>query len=133
MDPMLLGALIGVGTGGLKYFLHDKPKEASERQLAADTQRYSPWTGLKAGEISDADLMGNMLGAGLSGAQFGAGVGQMGDSKKLNDAITKSLESNKNLNNTAALATVANQTPRQPPSKFGLDYSAGSSNPWTFL
>lgn len=70
MDPitmMLIGSAVGLG----KSALIDKPKEDSERKLAAETQRYSPWTGLKANAITKADPFGSALKYGATGAQIG--------------------------------------------------------------
>lgn len=66
-----LGLAIGAGAGLLKNELVDQPKEERERKLAAATQRYSPWTGLKAGEIQHADPFGNMLSFGTAGGMLG--------------------------------------------------------------
>ena len=52
----------------------DKPKEDRQRKLAAETQRYSPWTGLEAGSIQEADPFGTALQFGMTGASMGAGM-----------------------------------------------------------
>lgn len=56
-------AALGVG----KSYLVDKPKEERQRKLAAETQRYSPWTQLKAGPIEEADPFGTGLQYGVAG------------------------------------------------------------------
>jgi hypothetical protein len=38
----------------------DMGKESRQRQLAASTQRYSPWTGLKANDIEQANPIGDL-------------------------------------------------------------------------
>jgi hypothetical protein len=48
----------------------DRQKERRERELAANTQRLSPWTGLKAGPIEEADPLGNAMAFGMAGAQL---------------------------------------------------------------
>lgn len=67
MDPMTIGLLAGLA----KSILIDKPKEDSDRQLAAATQRLSPWTHLQANPIEKANPFGNMLQFGATGAMVG--------------------------------------------------------------
>jgi hypothetical protein len=72
MDPLTMGLIMG-GIGLGKSILIDKPKEERQRKLAAETQRYSPWTGLKAGGIQEADPFGSALSMGTSGAMMAQG------------------------------------------------------------
>ena len=52
-----------------------KAVESSDRKLAAETQRYSPWTGMTAGPIRNAGSgWGDMLGGATQGYSFGAGI-----------------------------------------------------------
>lgn len=60
---------IGAGAGLVKSEAIDRPKEARERKLAAETQRNSPWTGLQAQPIHEADPMGNAVNFGTMGMQ----------------------------------------------------------------
>jgi hypothetical protein len=62
----------------LKSEAIDKPKEARQRKLAAATQRYSPWTGLKANPIQEADTFGSALQGGMAGATFASQNGAGG-------------------------------------------------------
>lgn len=49
-----------------------KEIESSDRKLAAETQRYSPWTGMQANQIRHADSQfGDMFGGGVQGAMMG--------------------------------------------------------------
>lgn len=73
MDPVTIGLLIGAGTGLLKTEA-DKKKEARQRQLAATTQLYSPWTGLQANPVQEADEFGNLLKYSGAGASIGSGI-----------------------------------------------------------
>lgn len=79
----LLG--IGAGLGLLKTLAFDAPRARRERKLAAETQRLSPWTGLKPGAISEPDPVGSALGFGLTGYQLGQGA-------KLNELNGKLLQ-----------------------------------------
>ncbi len=67
---------IGAGAGLLKSQVVDRPKEKRQRHLAAETQRYSPWTGMQAGPIQEADPFGSMLQGGMTGATIQQGLGQ---------------------------------------------------------
>jgi hypothetical protein len=73
MDPMTL-ALIGGGLGVGKYFL-DKEKEDKQRALAAETARWSPWTGMQAQMPQQADLAGPVMQGALTGAMMGQYMG----------------------------------------------------------
>lgn len=75
MNPLTLAMIMG-GMGLGKSFLVDQPKEARQRKLAAETQRYSPWTGLHAGSIDEADPFGATLQGAASGASFGQNMQQ---------------------------------------------------------
>lgn len=61
--------------GMLKSNLVDRPREKRDRALAAETQRYSPWTGLKANQIREADPFGAALQGGMTGMQMGQDPG----------------------------------------------------------
>lgn len=74
-----LGAtLMGAGLGLGKSALSDEPQEERDRQLASETQRYSPWTGLKAGAIRRADPFGSGLQGGVTGTMVGQNLAQTG-------------------------------------------------------
>ncbi len=46
--------------------------ERSDRKLAAETQRYSPWTGMQANNIRQAgSQFGDMFSGGVGGAMMG--------------------------------------------------------------
>ena len=91
MDPLTLGLLLG-GAGLLKSEVVDRPKERRQRKLAAETQRYSPWTGLRAGEIQEADPFGSTLQFGLTGASLGQSVAAQEQAKQMADLQKKLLE-----------------------------------------
>lgn len=71
---MALGTLIGLGAGaisGAAKAAHKGAQADRQRKLAAETQRYSPWTGMQAGQIEEANPVGDMFGGALAGGQFG--------------------------------------------------------------
>lgn len=67
--PLLLA---GLGLGATKS-IFDQMREGRQRKLAAETERYSPWTGMKSRAPQEADWFGNLLQGGLVGAQLGQG------------------------------------------------------------
>jgi hypothetical protein len=82
------GAAIGAGAGlGLGAYQGKKRQEQEERdiELAAATQQYSPWTGLKAGPINRRDQGAALMTGALSGAQM-YGMGKMGQVNAANQA-----------------------------------------------
>ncbi len=79
--PAIAGIATAVGSaggaiaGGVKAKMA-ADKEAKDRQLAADTQRFSPWTGMQAGPIEQANPVGDVLQGATAGGMFGQGLGQ---------------------------------------------------------
>lgn len=84
MDPLTM-MLIGSGLGLAKSQLIDKPKEKKQRELAARTQELSPWTGMQANKIQEADPFGSALKYGVTGAS-------MGRQMNYDDAMMKALD-----------------------------------------
>jgi len=80
MDPITIGMLSMAALGALKGKTDiDRAKqiENSDRKLASETARYSPWTGMQPQQIRQApSAFGTMLGSGMQGAGFGAMLGQ---------------------------------------------------------
>lgn len=74
LAPLAIGAAAGVG----KYFLSDKPRYNAEKKLAAETQRYSPWTGLQANTPRNPSMFENVLQGGMTGLQLGQGLQSLG-------------------------------------------------------
>lgn len=71
MNPLLIGALLGLG----KNVLIDQPREERQRQLAAETALYSPFTGLKPQLPEESDPLGSALqGAALGTLFSGSGT-----------------------------------------------------------
>lgn len=86
MDPITLAALGGAGLGIGKGIL-DQNRERKDRQIAAQTARWSPWTGMAAQPVQRADLLGSTIQGGLQGASFGQGLGQQQDFNKYLDLL----------------------------------------------
>lgn len=80
--------LIMAGAGLLKAIGPDKWKEDRQRALAANTQRYSPWTGLRANPIEEADALGSTMQGGVQGLAMGQNMENAEAQRKLYDAQT---------------------------------------------
>jgi len=80
------------GVGLLKGELVDKPREAQDVWLAAQTQRYSPWTGLKAGAINRADPLGSAMQGGAQGYAMGQNIESAAAEKELNQLRAAALK-----------------------------------------
>lgn len=66
----LIPLLAGGGLGFLKSMTIDKPKEDRQRRVAAETAKYSPWTGMAPGKIEEADPFGSAISTAALGAMF---------------------------------------------------------------
>lgn len=77
MDPITIGLLAGAALGVLKGGM-DQKQEARDRQAAAATQRYQPWTGIATPEIKRGDMLGSTMQGGLAGAMMGQSLGASG-------------------------------------------------------
>lgn len=82
----------GLGAGLLKSEAVDRPREKRQRRLAAETQRYSPWTGMTAQPVQEADPFGSAFQGGLTGLSLGQGMEMMKGQKELADAQMRYLD-----------------------------------------
>lgn len=123
--PMLIGGAAGLA----KSELVDKPRANRQRKLAAETQRYSPWTGLQADPVQEADPLGSMLQYGTTGAMMGAQYDQMQSDKQLNEAMTNRLNTG-----GSTLGYGKNLYTYQPPARsdsyLGSTYDFNKKSPW---
>lgn len=78
MDPVTMGLLAGAGVGLLKGGVLDKNKEKRQRKQEAEIARYSPWTGMQAQRVQEADPLGSAMQGAMGGAMLGQGLGGMG-------------------------------------------------------
>lgn len=85
MDPLTMMA-IGAGVGVGKNLLFDAPRERKDRELAAATARYSPWTGMQPQQVQRADMLGNAMQGGMTGAMLGQSMDAQASQKGLIDA-----------------------------------------------
>lgn len=68
--------LVGGAMGGLKYWGVDRPRENRQRNLAATTAYYSPWTGMKVSEVGGLPEEGSFyenVMKGMGGTAAGQG------------------------------------------------------------
>jgi hypothetical protein len=122
--------------GAAKAELVDRPKEKRQRDLAVATTKYSPWTGLKAGPIQEADPFGSALNWGTTGAI-------MKNNMDMNDAYTNRLNSGGSIigyGKEIPQAGSANFPQLQPPKMLkpqasGWSWEGGADlrdqTPWT--
>lgn len=116
MDPMTIGALLGLG----KSFAVDIPRENADRKIQLAQIRTSPWTGLAPGKVREADTFNTALQGAMAGNIFD--VGKQGNN--LNKQLVESqIAKNKADSLRAAMA------PNQPYS-FG-QMSAPRPGPWS--
>ncbi len=71
--PLLAIIGLGAAAGLAKSELVDKPAARKKNQLLADTQRLSPWTGMKPDPM--AIEQPSSVGGALGGAGMGLGLG----------------------------------------------------------
>lgn len=76
----LTGLLIAAAAGAAKSKLIDEPQADRARKLASETQRYSPWTHLKANPVQEPNMLGTAMQYGAAGAQMGANIKAAGGS-----------------------------------------------------
>lgn len=89
MGPTGMGGLIGAGFGLGKYFLEDLPEQRAQAELQARTAELSPWTGIKPQAVKKANVLGSMLGAGMTGASLGQNYQTMQNRQQLMDMTRK--------------------------------------------
>lgn len=73
MGPLVIPAILA-GMHVIKSEAFDRPAENRRRQLRAEEQRYSPYSGIK--NFTEVGPETNTFGAALGGAAQGLGLGQ---------------------------------------------------------
>lgn len=66
--------LAGLAAGGAKHFAEDVPNEQKATKLAAETERYSPWTGLHGKMPERSSAIGSLVQGGTTGLMLGQGL-----------------------------------------------------------
>lgn len=123
MDPITggLGLLLGLGKaiGGLLG-------SNSQRKLAAETARYSPWTHMTPGNIDTPSPVGDIASGALSGIATGQSI-------KNNDLFSSLL--GKNLKSDDALSSYVPQTQLGFDTSNGLpgDFSNKMGSLWSLI
>lgn len=129
MEPMTMAAILG-GTGLLKGIGPDRWKEDRQRWQAAQTQRYSPWTGLRAGPIEEADPLGSTMQGASTGAALGQNAQMAASQKGLADAQARYMEKMAAIGQPAAAVPVATYGgPMVNSAKDPVGYYS-QPNPW---
>lgn len=91
MNPIIIGSLIGAGTGLAKGILFDEPQRRQEAKYQAVTAALSPWTGLRP-QLPQNQSGNNLLQGAITGAITGQQFGQAQAQKDLLDVQTKLLQ-----------------------------------------
>jgi hypothetical protein len=124
--PLLIGLGVGAGAGLAKTELIDQPQYQKQKQLAAATQRYSPWTGMKATAPEQPNPLGNMMQFGATGAALGQGVGAAQQQQAMNQNMGNWMNAQTNYLN--------NMNPATAPIPGGGGMAPGmmqpQMNPW---
>lgn len=84
MDPLTIAAIMG-GAGLLKSEILDRPREEKQREMAAVTARWSPWTGMAPQGIREADPFGSALQGAAVGGMLGQNQAAAGKKQDLNE------------------------------------------------
>lgn len=130
---MALGTLaalgVGAALGGAKHLLVDQPKYEAKKKLAAETQRYSPWTGLRAEMPDQPSLFENAVG--------GAGYG-LAAQAPVNDAISKyGLVDASGAGGAGGMMMPEMGSGFAPKQQFGLggnfNFASNQQSPWMSL
>jgi hypothetical protein len=87
--PLLLA-----GAGLLKSEL-DRPKVHKQYELAAATQRYSPWTHMQAQKPDDLDPVGNAMQGGVQGMALGQNMEAADNMKNLQKEQIANMRANR--------------------------------------
>lgn len=115
MLPLVLAGA-GVGLGMLKSKQQEEQANR-DREVAAVTARYSPWTGMQPNMPQSVDTMGNMMQGGLAGASMGQGFEAAASNQALQDRQMSYLEKQGGgagmaaVGASNAIAPMASQTP----------------------
>lgn len=80
-----------------KNYLVDKPAAAKQRQLAAATQRYSPWTGLQAEAPKNPNIFNDLIPMAATGANIESNLNKDKMANNLSDLQQQYLQ--KQINN----------------------------------
>lgn len=82
----------GLGVGAAKSGM-DAEKAERQRKVQAATTRYSPWTGMQGQAPEEANVAGNMLQGGMTGAGLAQNASALESQKALQGAQVNYLNS----------------------------------------
>lgn len=117
----LTGLAIAAALSLAKSKMIDEPQANRQRKLAAETQRYSPWTKLQAKAPQDPNAIGQLIQYGATGAAMGASLKKGATPKDMSDVAN------------AYGATGAANTPPQDSGLYGNAPSWTNTNsPWPY-
>jgi len=93
MGPLGMMA-IGAGVGLAKDQFIDQPRRARQRTLAAETAKYSPWTGMNSQSMMPEEGSGfeSALQGGTAGAMMGQGAQAADQQKQMAELQKRNLQ-----------------------------------------
>lgn len=71
MPQIAIAAAVMAATAAAKHYAVDKPEADKQATLAAKTQEFSPWTGLKAQPFQHVNIGNDLISGATTGAQMG--------------------------------------------------------------
>lgn len=128
MLPIIAGLIAGGALGAGKYFGVDRGKEERDRKLQAATALYSPWTGMQAQPVHEADLFGDVLQGATAGGQMGQNVESLGGASEMQKRNLALLDSEIARNNAYTQRLSPGQTPAPG---MGGPNQGPQYNPWS--
>jgi hypothetical protein len=128
MTPLGMAGIMAA-LGLAKSAFVDAPAAERQRQLAAETMRYSPYTGMTPNAVKEADPFGSAFQFGFTGAALGQGAEQNQAYQEYLDKLNEQ-EATKTALSTSAFKPgnyslgLPNSTPiAQQPSQYNLGLS----------
>lgn len=124
MDPSLWAALAGVGVGGVKSELFDRPRQENEDKYGAKMNFINMMLGKDHKELGPrVDTLGTMLQGGFAGANMGQNIQTNALDRKIAeaqagklDAETAALNRGQPLQGGVTYNTWSSMDPSQPPA-----------------
>lgn len=120
-------ALGGAGLGAAKYYGVDKPQEKKDRQIAAVTAQYSPWTGMKPQDVKQSSAFGDVLQGGTMGLGMGQNLQAAANQNAMQDKQGGLIDAQTNYYNALGQGAYA-----QAPQQQGSAGSMGNT-PWNSM
>lgn len=123
------GAVIGGALGLGKSLFFDKSKENRERKLAAETARWSPWTGMSPNQIQEADPFGSTLQGVSTGLSMTQNMENADTAKAFQEKLGNNLDTQNKLMNARIDQMGQGGQPVVPMSQQVSQFNNGIQSP----